>query len=71
MTPRSELLRDEAERIKQTAGYYITPERLAALMGSAQKVISVLSGGRIPLSYSECEIVLDIVRSAMDRIRGD
>lgn len=71
MTARSEMIRDEAERIKQTAGYYITPERLAALMGTAQKVISVLAGSRIPLSYSECEIVLDIARAAMDRIQGD
>lgn len=71
MTPRSEVMHDEAERIKRTAGYYISPERLSALMGTAQKVISVLAGSRVPLSYFECEIVLDIVRSAMDRIQGD
>lgn len=70
MTGRSELLREEAERVRRTAGYYITPERLAALMAAAQKVMAVLSAGRVPMSYIDCGIVLDIVRSSMDRVRG-
>lgn len=71
MTGRSELLREEAERVRRTAGYYITPERLAALMGTAQKVMAALSAGGAPMSYTDCGIVLDIVRSSMARVRGE
>ena len=71
MTGRSELLQQEAERVRRTAGYYITPERLAALMSTAQKVMQALNSGRMPMSYTDCDIVLDIVRSSMDRVRGD
>lgn len=71
MKERSELLREEAERVRRTSGYYITPERLSALMSTAQKIMSLLASGRVPLSYADCDIVLDIVRSSMDRIRGE
>lgn len=71
MTARSELLREEIQRVTQAAGYYVTPERLAELMGRAQKVMTVLCGGRISLSYADCDIVLDLVRSALDRVEGE
>lgn len=60
MRARSELVQEEMERVVRKAGYYITPERLAELLGRTQKVVAVLAGGRMPLSYMDCEIVLDL-----------
>lgn len=70
MRARSELVQEEMERVVRKAGYYITPERLAELLGRAQKVVAVLAGGRMPLSYMDCEIVLDLARTAMARVGG-
>lgn len=71
MVTRSELLREEVERVTRKTGYYITPERLSELMTRAQKVMSVLGGGRLPLCYADCEIVLNMVRAAIARVNEE
>lgn len=69
MTP-SEAIQRESEEITSRTGRYIPTYRLANLMRTAQKVSDLLTKSDVCMTYEECEIILDIVRSAISSATG-
>ena len=65
MTP-GEYVRQEAAAIEERSGCYLPPYRLAVLTELANKVMKLITGGALCMSYRECRLVLKIVAGAID-----
>ena len=70
MTP-GEYVRQEAAAIEERSGCYLPPYRLAVLTELANKVMKLITGGAVCMSYRECRMVLKIVAGAIDAAAGE
>ena len=61
----------EAEEITGRTGRYVPPYRLAILMKVAQRIADLLIKADVAMTYSECEMILDIVRAAIRGVTGE
>ena len=67
----SEYIKHEADEIASKTGRYIPPYRLANLMKTAQRIVDLLTKTDVLMTYSECVIILDIVRAAIRGVTGE
>lgn len=63
-------VQEEAAEATGKSGYYIPPCRMVEISRTAQKMLSILSGSNIQMSYAECDIVLEIIRQTLEHGRG-
>lgn len=63
-------VQEEAAAAAGKSGYYIPPCRMVEIAGTARKMLGVLSGSNIQMSYAECDIVLEIIRQTLEHGRG-
>lgn len=61
----AECIKREADEIVNRTGRYIPPYRLANLMKTAQRIADLLTRADVAVTYAECMLILDIVRSAI------
>lgn len=62
-------LAEEAERIAQTKGYYISPYEWNDMMKAANKITAILSGpAATTMTYEKSKIILEIVLDSIRRI---
>ncbi len=66
----ADYIKHEADEIASRTGRYIPPYRMANLMKTAQKVTDLLVKADIAMTYEECEIVLNVVRNAIQAATG-
>lgn len=66
----ADYIRQEAEEITSRTGRFIPPYRLANLMKTAQRITDLISRSDIAMTYDECQIVLDIVQTAVCKAIG-
>jgi hypothetical protein len=67
----TECIKREADEIVRRTGRYIPPYRLASLMKMAQRIVDLLTKTDVTVTYSECVIVLSIVRAAIRGATGE
>lgn len=70
MNATADYIKREAEEIVGRTGRYIPLYRMANLMKSAQKITDYLVKADLAMTYEECVIVLNIVRSTIQSITG-
>lgn len=63
-------VQEEAIAATGKNGYYIPPCRMAEIAKTAQRMLSILSGSNIQMSYAECDIVLEIIQQTLEHGRG-
>lgn len=66
----SDYIKHEANEIASRTGRYIPPYRMSNLMKTAQRVTELLVKADIAMTYEECEIVLNVVHSAIQAATG-
>lgn len=67
---KSPSLKKEAEIATERLGYCIPPYRLASMMQTAQKIVKLIATSDISVSYSEGNIILEIVKEAFGKAGG-
>lgn len=70
MNATADYIKREAEEIVGRTGRYIPLYRMANLMKSAQKITDYLVKADLAMTYEECVIVLNILRSTIQSITG-
>ena len=66
----ADYIKNASAEITGRTGRCIPPWRIANLMKSAQKITDFLVKADIAMTYEECEIVLNIVLSAIKVLTG-
>lgn len=62
----------EAQEIKSKTGYYISPYRLSFLHEITSKVIKLISDPKhFAITYTECELVLNMALDAIRKAKGE
>lgn len=71
MSGTVDYVKREAEQIQGRTGRYIPLWRMANLTRAAQKITDQLVKTDLAMTYEECMIVLDIVRSTISAVTGE
>ncbi len=70
MTP-AERMMAERKRIEQSGACYVTPFRMAKLMGTAGKIMDLMVKADTNICYEECNIILALVAAGIACVTDD